>query len=75
MLTRKHASGWDTLLVVDDKQDMALSMAYGIVDALGYRRSESIYVAGSDYKAQDKGPVPLPYVYETTRAGRVMVCS
>jgi predicted phage terminase large subunit-like protein len=61
----------DLFVLQDDGEGTALSVAYGIVDALRLPRNH-IYVL-DDPEALVDGPAPIPYIYETTKTNRSLV--
>jgi hypothetical protein len=60
-------------VICDEDEPRALSLAFAVCDVLGYRRGESVHLAGQDWRAGEKDPPPLAHVYETARAGRALV--
>ena len=61
-------------MLVDEGNDQALAIAYGLADALRLRRQEVIYQMGrEEWQASSKDVPPHQYLFSQVKATRSLV--
>lgn len=69
-LLKKRDFAPQIFVLHDDNLDRGLSLACAVCDGLGFRKEQTIYLAGEPHMIEKP---PVPYVYETAKASRSMV--
>jgi predicted phage terminase large subunit-like protein len=73
-LLRRRDPIAEVFVLQDENERRALSVAYGIADALDLPRRESIYrLSDLDWMAQPKDPAPNRHIYDMTKRTRAAV--
>jgi hypothetical protein len=73
-LLRRRDPIAEVFVLQDENEHRALSVAYGIADALGLQRRESICrLSDLDWTAQPEDPAPNRHIYDMTKRTRAAV--
>lgn len=71
MLTKRRDPAWEVLVIQDDDNGLALSVAVGVLETQGWERS--IMTVVSEPESVYKDPAPNPHVFRVVKATRSMV--